>query len=334
MLVPVYQYHSETPFWRYLYSTDPNVGNGWANDGVAFHAYQNEEPGTVPIYQYHADSPAWRYFYSSDANAGHGWTKDGVAFHAFQEEAPGAVSFYQYHAADPAWRYLYSSDPNVGLGWTKDGVGFYALAEPIEWHYRFDDIEYDESIRPVTEQDLISTRRFDNASPTSTLEQTVTISGKKSSTFEWGLEEKLSAGAKLGFEAGLPFEGVSGELSIQLDLGSHQTWSTTEEKEYSFTETVTVPPGGSAMLQGFVDWAENVVTPFTLTVRVAAKGGGADLTGGQVSQLFSQLNPGIRVLAVNSNEIIVSLRGQFSGSYAIDTFTKLEPLLGDSLMAA
>jgi hypothetical protein len=35
-MVPIFQFHSETPHWRWIYTKDPGVGFDWLADGVAF----------------------------------------------------------------------------------------------------------------------------------------------------------------------------------------------------------------------------------------------------------------------------------------------------------
>jgi hypothetical protein len=54
--VPIYGYHAVGAgnAWRYQYSQNPNVGQGWTLDGVAFYAFPQQIQGTVPIYGYYA----------------------------------------------------------------------------------------------------------------------------------------------------------------------------------------------------------------------------------------------------------------------------------------
>ena len=77
---PVYQYVAQKPR-RYHYSPNPNVGQGWTRQDVAFHAYPAGAPDRVAIYQHHASHPAWRFLYSTTRGVGHGWTVDGVPFY-------------------------------------------------------------------------------------------------------------------------------------------------------------------------------------------------------------------------------------------------------------
>lgn len=323
MLAPLYEYNAEGPY-RCQYTSNPNLGFGWTKGGIAFYAYEEQQSDTVPIYGYYAENP-YRYLYSRNPNLGFGWTKVGIAFYAHKEQQSGTLPIYQYHAEKP-YRGLYSSNPNLGFGWTKGEVAFYAVPGEIQWKYTFDSITYNESLRPPTQQDLVHEKTIRNKSTKSEIQQTVTFSTTKSSTFEWGLTQTLSVGSKLGFEAGVPFGEVSGEFSIELDLGAHQTWTETQQKEIIFEEKVTVPAGDSVSVKGFVDFAENVVTPFKLKVRISAKSGNAILRGNQIGQIFKQMNPDATIENTLNDKIIASLRGEFFGSYAIDTSTEVESL--------
>lgn len=131
MLTPIYQYYADNPR-RYRYSQDPNIGDEWTREGIAFYASSEDARGRVAIHQYYGDNPR-RYHYSQDPNVGHGWIPDGVAFYAHTVAAPDTVPIYQYHMhdhADGPWWYLYSSEPNVDGGWINDGIAFYARSAP------------------------------------------------------------------------------------------------------------------------------------------------------------------------------------------------------------
>lgn len=122
---PVYEYYAENP-WRFLYSTQANIGNGWKRNGIKFFAYRRAESGAVPVYRYSAQNP-WRYHYSTNPNVGQGWKNEGTAFYAQPQDNSLVVPVYQYSAQNP-WRYQYSLDPKVGDGWVKEGAVFYVFA--------------------------------------------------------------------------------------------------------------------------------------------------------------------------------------------------------------
>jgi hypothetical protein len=84
--MPIYQYHAEDP-WRYQYSKDPDIKEGWTKGEVAFYAYTFEHSDALPIHQYSARNP-WRYQYRSriigtHPTTGLGWSYEGVAFYCF-----------------------------------------------------------------------------------------------------------------------------------------------------------------------------------------------------------------------------------------------------------
>jgi C1A family cysteine protease len=124
-IAPVYEYRVTNP-WRYQYSTNPDIKDGWVRTGVAFFAFGANQSGVVPVYQCHATHP-WRYQYSRQGCTGADWTNDGTAFYAYATQVEGTIPVYQYVATAP-WRYQYSTDSNVGNGWTNEGVAFYVFA--------------------------------------------------------------------------------------------------------------------------------------------------------------------------------------------------------------
>lgn len=126
ILTPVYQYHAETPVWRYFYSTDAKAQDDWIADGIAFFA-SHQSADTVPVYRFVAANPYYRYQYSTtQAVNGPGWINEGVAFYAYKEQRLNTVPVYAYYAvSDSARRYLYSTAPSVQDGWTNEGPAFY-----------------------------------------------------------------------------------------------------------------------------------------------------------------------------------------------------------------
>lgn len=135
-VVPIWQYHAvqtNGDGWRFMFSQDPNVGQGWTRDGITWYAFATPDGG-VPIYSYHAvqtDGDGWRFTYSLNSNLGYGWTLDGVAWYGFATAIPNSVPIYQYHAVQAngdGWRFTFSTNPSLGYGWTFDGVAFYCLS--------------------------------------------------------------------------------------------------------------------------------------------------------------------------------------------------------------
>jgi hypothetical protein len=126
IIVPVYEYVATYPVWRYQYSTNPDIQDGWERTGIAFYAFGEQQPGVVPIYQYHAEDP-WRYLYSHSPDVESGWIRDGIAFYAYEsykDYPPDTIGVAQYYAIDP-WRYLYTISRNGGFeGWTFETTPF------------------------------------------------------------------------------------------------------------------------------------------------------------------------------------------------------------------
>jgi hypothetical protein len=104
-MINIYRYHTtQSDGWRYNYSTNPLLSDGWIYDGLVFRVPHQELDGVVPVFQFHCDQSktygGWRYLYStSEAHKTQGWTCDGIAFYAFATEHDGTVPIYQYHCS-------------------------------------------------------------------------------------------------------------------------------------------------------------------------------------------------------------------------------------------
>jgi len=134
-LLAVYQYQAENPE-RYLYSTDPNIQDGWQQGPIAFYGLNRatDDRNIVPIYRFVAASPYYRYQYSSQPTVnGPGWTNEGVAFYAALTPRRRYAPVYQYRAIENGnWRYLYSMNSTLAGVWTREKIAFYVPVPP--WH--------------------------------------------------------------------------------------------------------------------------------------------------------------------------------------------------------
>lgn len=140
MTTPIYRYHAvQKDGWRFNFSTNPMLGQGWIFDGVAFHVPNAGTHGAVPLYQFHYDQSktygGWRFNFNRTMQpANEGWTCDGVAFQVFAQQKDQTVPIYQYHCAQTdGWRFHFSTDANMTAGWTKDGIAFYAYKGDVKW---------------------------------------------------------------------------------------------------------------------------------------------------------------------------------------------------------
>lgn len=158
-IIPVYQYHSTEPVWRYFYTTDPDVEKGWVRDGIAFYAFADGVRGAASeVVRYYAkDKQPWRFLYTIKGDPAFiskitGWAIDGGSgtgndrkFYAFYK--PDMVPnypvrpVYQFYAKNPQ-RYVYSlSSTPPAPGWTLEndpdvlvapgGIVFYVLNADI-----------------------------------------------------------------------------------------------------------------------------------------------------------------------------------------------------------
>ena len=126
--VPIYQYHAaQNDGWRFRFSMNPFLAEGWSYDGPVFWALRHPEPGAIPIYEHVApQGDGVRMFYTPASSAA-GWNPTGVAFYAYNGPGAGRMPIYIYYyiQADGGWRFYYSTSPNVGGGWTYAGPYFW-----------------------------------------------------------------------------------------------------------------------------------------------------------------------------------------------------------------
>ena len=133
----IHRYHAQqSDGYRFTFSSNPNLGQGWTYDGIAF-----KVPiiGNVRVHQFHYDQSStyggWRFHFSKDMKPqSEGWTYDGDAFQAFKMQLEGTVPVYQFHAVQSdGWRFHFStSHLPASQGWTHDGVAFYAFPGEVQ----------------------------------------------------------------------------------------------------------------------------------------------------------------------------------------------------------
>lgn len=136
-LYPVWQYHAvqkNGDGWRFMYSLDSNVGQGWTRDYPVWLGSYDREWGP-PVYQYihfQADGDGVQFCYSLSPSLplGPTWFFYGVAWcGGFYPHVRGsAVPIYMYHVAQTngdGWRFMFSTNPHEDKSWHFDGVAFY-----------------------------------------------------------------------------------------------------------------------------------------------------------------------------------------------------------------
>lgn len=197
----------------------------------------------------------------------------------------------------------------------------------------YDQVEAPKNTRPV---DLVSVQIFKNPSA-ATIEETVSKSITKETSFTWGLVETLKVGAKTEFEGNAPFlGGAKTELSVELGLEAHQTWSKTESETYSVERKITVPPYSGVQVHAYIDWVDDFSTPFTLSMWVSApflrimdNGQVADsrvypLRANELEWHLRQ--EGFTGTIIDRSEfyrLLVSVRGKFTGDWGLRSHVKV-----------
>jgi hypothetical protein len=319
-LTPIYEYYADD-LWRYQYSTNDNIGNNWKKTGIAFYV-QNESISniTTPIYGHYADDP-WRFNYSRSSEVSNGWKAGSIEFYAETQSGTGKKPVYLYYSENP-WRTMLSMNPDFGYGWSRGEILFYAI--PANF-VQFSNLECTSAViqyqkdfvPPAPVKLLLDEHTFTNNDSTASASHNISPSKTFTTTFEWTLSEQLSFGIDTSIEAGIPDEGdVKTTYKMNLQFGSQQKQSYTEQTTFQFSETITVPPKSSVKVTSTVDWLKNLEVPFVIYATYAAKKG-FDLTGQQISDIYAIYNPNIQRESIDASSVVVVLHGRFKGSYGL-----------------
>lgn len=331
MVCAVYKYDfAEEGYWRSILSLDAEE-KGWTQKQVAFFAETPDErsPDAIPIHAYHADNP-YRDRYSAKPISEKGWHDDGVKFY-LPKPGDGMVPVYEYVAVDPKVpeRYQYTTEKDLRSGWSRGPVAFHAIPRDVDWTFNYDHFSYDKVEKPETNREasgeVVVINKEGTTVPTVEVEKKII----KSETVGWELSKQLTTGAKVGFEIDLPYAGASGELNVEVQVGSHEMFMQQVTQEFLVRGTVPVAPGESRIVYLYVDWAENVNVPFTLRLRVMGKVGDVALPSATLCGVFLAANPEIKqedIKHVGDYDLIVELRGSFSGSFGLHAGWDIVPV--------
>jgi hypothetical protein len=149
-----------------------------------------------------------------------------------------------------------------------------------------------------------------------------------SSTFSWGLNQKISYTTSLEINADIPLiGGVKTTVSMGAEIGSSQDWSSRKDISFSATDVLKPEIPGLYKMSGWIETAENVELPFKAQVVFTATGdNNAKLDNKAIEYLlkFEEFNG--TIIARNPSDIVVSITGTMKGSYGMTTFTKTEKI--------
>jgi hypothetical protein len=147
------------------------------------------------------------------------------------------------------------------------------------------------------------------------------------SSFTITLTETLSYSTATNAEVSIPMVAKASEtVTMQVQLSSTQSWTTTTAQTVEISSTVSVPPLHGVTVDGIVNVATGVAIPIELTVIVSAECGGIALpnTAGPCTaliDLFWQQNPswsGDAPVATTGG-IEVTVKGKLSCSFGVTT---------------
>jgi len=283
-----------------------------------------------PIKQWYAtNNDGYKFAYGPDSyNPGDGWTQGSIVFWAYATEQSETVGIKQWYATNnDGYKFAYGPDGyNPGDGWTQGGIVFWAYPD-LQWNITYEDLVFDTAASPPTVHEVVSSRTLVNKDSKASQEQAFEFSTERTSTFEWGLTEKLHVGTTLNFKAGTPFTEAGAQLEIGLDLESHQTKTTSKTITYSATTTITVPAQDAVIATGYIDWAEDVSTPFKLHINIAPANPPVNrIPGSVISDMFLAQNPEAKLYkAEDYDRAIFSLSGFFRGSYGLRLYSEVKP---------
>ena len=68
---------------RYLFSINPNVGQGWTREQVVFHVLRSAQPGSQPVNEFYRVRDGWYLGYGTDNRFGNSraWRRHATVFH-------------------------------------------------------------------------------------------------------------------------------------------------------------------------------------------------------------------------------------------------------------
>ncbi|MGD8782060.1 MAG: RICIN domain-containing protein [Ignavibacteria bacterium] len=202
----------------------------------------------------------------------------------------------------------------------------------VDWNMIIEDIEYDNVKEPKDTYpvEVFTDLEVENSSG-ATITKSIEKSMTKESTFEWGFTETLAVGITTGYEAKVPlFGGAETELSVEFTMEAHQTSTVSKSETYVMSDSIEVPPNTTVYVTGYFDWSDDITYPFTSLVLVS---GTADTTEGDRKLTTTEIKSILKSQGFNGevqqereNEVVVSIKGNFSGCFGMSSHTTLKPL--------
>jgi len=120
-----------------LISYDP----GMNYEGIAWHAYPNQQPETVPVHRFFSDTLGYHFYTAGESEKDHliccdpAWRYEGIAWYVYPAPRSDAVPVYRfrgaianghfYTAGEAEKDHLICCDPN----WIYEGIAYYAVPE-------------------------------------------------------------------------------------------------------------------------------------------------------------------------------------------------------------
>jgi hypothetical protein len=324
----------------------------WVNDGIAFIGSDSSDSNAVPVYQFYANvkpsssDDAKKYFFTlNQTQAGDGWyqSSNTPAFYVYESPDAGLLEFTMWYDAQPQYTFFIGNSSQTGAlapppGWGAVGWGigpgqgtqpFYALPGVASLAYTYQSLSLSNVTLPDGNPNVMDTQTLKNTSSTASITQTVSYTTGNTGTVTLALTETIGESSTVKLTFGLP--GVAdgeGSTTTSLDLSSTQTVSEQVNQSITVSGSVTLPPNGSVKVTAIMYVAPDISIPFSLqclvTAQVANQNAGSPSNGPctLLTDLFRQKNPnfnGSIVAAPSLNGITVSMAGNMTGSWAVNT---------------
>lgn len=185
----------------------------------------------------------------------------------------------------------------------------------------------DELAKHTSQKAMIDAYTINNNSP-GTVSRAVKVSEKVKSEFSWGLSESLSLGSKVKGKAGIPLiaEGEV-EASIDIEVGSNQDWTTSEEKSFEMSYNVNIPANTQVEISAWYDMIKGISMEYTATFEITGKTSRISVfndivpdtpaTGLMIRNHLKYMNFDGEIVAIKDDRVIAKYKGTMTASVGV-----------------
>ena len=204
----------------------------------------------------------------------------------------------------------------------------------VDWLVKLDDVNFDKDAQTSAiakasgNPQLLFTQSINNDSAAA-VDQVIQKTVTKTASFEFSMAQTLAATASVKGTVGVPgVASVEASISLSLTLSFGEKWTDTTTETFMFGHTIKVPANTRLKAIGMLDWVEDAVIPVTFVVWVGAKDlkSRAPLSNDELKRELGYAGFDGSILDDTKPEaLLVALKGEFRGSYGVDTTLSLSP---------